>query len=175
MKKVAANTVLSHPLAGLPVVGKVAHEADMRVTPRSRIRYKVVIFETQHCLLQFWGHFFRYQLPDNALAAVRDVSTTVWGPANGGTEYLRVDPKYFAVVGLVDRHITTNVLAHEAAHLAYAYDRRMGKRNPFIDPHNHEEQLAYPVGIITQQLTDLLVKLHDTGVVHSCREGENLH
>lgn len=131
----------------------IKHAADLRAPYLgTRLRLKLLVFRDVADLRQFWKKAMgRGELGRRVIGCVNDLRATVYGkPDYTKPVRVEVDARYYAVLALVaGRGTNVEVVAHEAVHAAYAFDRRLGKRNRFIDPNQGEECIAYPAGHIT--------------------------
>lgn len=58
-----------------------------------------------------------------------------------------VDKRYFCLVLLCEGDISAEILAHEAVHVGFAWDRRTRGESVFTDKDNYEENICYPAGL----------------------------
>lgn len=139
--------------------------ANVKVTSGSRLTMKLFVFENKTDLKYFWRHGLGFgNLGARCIGVVRNLNNEVMS-FNGDktSSFLEVDPVYFAFMGLVKKTATTEVIAHESVHAAFAYVERLGNRLNWPDKnHNPEEKLCYPVGRIAQGVSDLIKELNET-------------
>ena len=79
-------------------------------------------------------------------------------PEEGDLEWTRseVDRRYFCLVGLVEGHLTAEVITHEAVHVGFAWDIRTRGSGPFEDPHNPEENVCYLAGRFVNEVLTVI-------------------
>lgn len=158
-----------HPIpedwSGCPCEGLIL---DRDVTPiygRSRLRLKLLIFDTPENLRTAWKEFLGRPEEDvgECMGMVTGLMTEVYNFEEDGREdhYLSVDPKYFAVMGLCEPYLLSEVVCHECVHAGFAYHYRVGGRSPFCLPEwQHEEAVCYPTGHMFRMICHIL---HDEG------------
>lgn len=143
----------------MPKVGKlVLHEYSIGLTKHARLRAKVLVFRNALAMHRFWNTVLcRSDLRTSAGAVSSigrtaerwDKSTQSWIP----TSTMLVDHRYYCVIGLREDRLQPEILAHEAVHAAFCYERRVGRNVwGFAAKDCDEERIAYPAGKITQQL-----------------------
>lgn len=153
--------------AKLRGVGLVA-ERDFTITKGSRLFAKVLVFKDMASLIAGWYKLF-YNLFSGesgnlgkvCYGAVNDISEERRPFSRRGEEReYRVDPNYFCVMGLVQGHLTAEVVAHECMHAGFAYARRKGRRNVFLTKsvayEECEEKVCYPAGRLTLKIASWL-------------------
>jgi hypothetical protein len=141
---------------------RATHEFDIAPSPHSRLRCKVLVFrdvkDLQHC----WSRGpLRSGASRGCLGIVNalgyhKVDYQKGGPEEGTNHRHFVDPRYFAVMGLSVTHIGTEITTHEAIHAAFAYAKRIGRKDacqPALD--NDEESVCYPAGRMHSQLAKM--------------------
>lgn len=141
----------------LPGVDRAVLVRDIAVTRGSRLRMKLLVFRNNRDLCWFWRYGLdRSPLCRRTFGVVSDLSFEVISFKKGGNEsrHLRVDPRYFAVMGLIRKAVNVEVVCHEAMHVGFAYARRRGfscdvwpgaKDMP-------EENICYPAGRIANNV-----------------------
>lgn len=152
LKRGLPRTWANHPNAK----GLIA-ETDIAVTGGARLRAKALLFKTPRDLRRFWPKALGLTELGKAVGAVHSLMSQVesFGP-KGYCVSIEADPRYFCVIGLVTGYCNVEVLAHEAVHAGYAYEKRV-KRSPFAGIHDlDEERVAYPVGRIASSLATWL-------------------
>lgn len=159
MKLVHTKHPLPREFRWHPNMRRLAHEADLRITPGAKLCAKLLVFHDQRGLLRFWKFALDYQLDEDCHGAVNSLCYQVIDIKPGQPERSRlvVDPRYFCVIGLVKRRLSMEVICHEAVHAAYAFAKR-GARAPW-DKHAKdfdEEGIAYPAGIIARRINAAL-------------------
>lgn len=120
---------LPHNCAGLPGADRALGIWDVRVTPRSRLHLKVLVFRTQRDLRRFWRiGLGKYLGP--CLGAVNLLVEDRIDLKDGRVVERIVDARYFAVMGLVLRHCCQEVVTHESVHAAIGYAARSTRAWP---------------------------------------------
>lgn len=78
--------------------------------------------------------------------------------ASGNTveECIERDRRYFCIVLLAERYLTAEILAHEAVHVGFAWDRRTAGESKYSDPDNAEENVCYPAGIFLNEVLSFI-------------------
>jgi len=79
-----------------------------------------------------------------------DAKTGLWVPS------VSVDRRYFCLVLLCEGDMTAEILAHEAVHVGFAWDRRTSGASRFTDKGNFEENICYPAGIFVDQVLSFI-------------------
>lgn len=154
--------------AGLPGAVRALGIWDVRVTPRSRLRLKVLVFRTQLDMRRFWsmGLGRHRQRLGPCLGAVNLLVTDRIDQETGRVVERMVDGRYFAVMGLVLRHCCQEVVTHESVHAAIGYaarstrawpsgpDHETGKRGVGLrDPgESANEAVCYAAGRIAERV-----------------------
>lgn len=128
-------------------------ELDIRVRSRSRLWAKALMFDSNRNLRRFWKDILAR--PDTCRATkgiVTQLRETV--VRQDGTTHLRVDPRYFCIIGLIAGYCGMEIVTHESVHAAFAYYKRTRGRTdlwPGSDV-NEEEDVCYPAGRIASAL-----------------------
>lgn len=147
---------------------RATHEFDLAPSGRSRLRLKVLVFESlrdlQHCWLKgpLKSGASRGCLGIVNSLGFHKVDYSKGGPPEGTNHRHFVDARYFAVMGLSATHLGTEITTHECIHAAFAYAKRIGGKHacaPVME--NDEERVCYPAGTLHRKLN---VKLWDTGL-----------
>lgn len=135
----------------------VRAEFDVRVTARSRLFAKVLVFETNRELCRFWRDGLgKGRLGSRTLGAVNGMICERVD-CRGGREVRRrplVDPRYFCVMGFVRSALCMEVIAHESVHAAFAYASRARWGSPWRGYADEmpEELVCYPAGAIAREI-----------------------
>lgn len=137
-------------------------EADIMPRRYGRLAAKLLIFETPKHLRSFWKQISEYDLGKDCLGAVNGLSVQVEDFREGdkfpSAVFMRGDPRYFCVIGLVKGHLGAEIVTHEAVHAGFAYEKRL-KRNTFGEVGSFdEERVAYPAGAIASAINDFCHK-----------------
>lgn len=124
------------------------HQSDIKVLPNSRLRAKVLFFTKQRDLVEFWKSISPHLSMKGAWAVVTRLAFTK-ASFDGVRERVveMVDPRYFCVMGFCIKHLSMEVITHEAVHAAYAYASRVKYPWPNASE-NDEELVCYPAGRI---------------------------
>lgn len=154
-KKGLPKSVRSHPKAR-----GIVSAADVFVTRSARLRLKVVVFEKAADLRHFWREVLgSSDLGKRCIGAVSSLGYERVDRAGRST--LMVDPRYFAIMGLVKGHLTMEVITHESVHAAFSYARRQMRDLWVSSSDIEEERVCYPAGIIAKRIN---VYLHEEGL-----------
>lgn len=134
------------------------------ITIHGRLTLKVVVFEKQRDMVHFWTEVLgKPHLGRRTLGAVNALSHEIITitPGKPDRSTLWVDPRYFAIMGLVHGHLNMEIVTHESVHAAFCYAKRC-KRTPWAHHAEFdEEEVAYPAGRIARALN---AYLHDEGL-----------
>ena len=129
---------------------------DICVRVHGRLFLKVVVFESEKAMRIFWN---KAVSPDSGWTkgtsgVVSELSMDVVKFTKAGEVHMKeVDPRYFAIMGLIRGRTDDEVLAHESVHAGFAYARRLGKRSRFYEKHGlDDEMVCYPAGRISAAL-----------------------
>lgn len=135
-------------------------EGWLKMSKYSKLELRIFVFNNKKNLKKFWRkHINPYENISNNFLAVTNPLAYKARYMKGGKEYTSCffDRNYFSVVAFTVDNLTLEIIAHEAAHCAMHYAKRMGPRNIFFDCMElDEEQVCYPVGIITSLLVKFL-------------------
>jgi hypothetical protein len=160
MRVTHSPTPLPRLFSGIPRWGDLIRaEGRIRLTGRSRLHAKVLLFAKNIELRRFWVNALGSDgASRNTLGIVTSMGYEVI--SNVGTPQERsrmeVDPRYFAVIGLIQGHTTPEIIAHEAGHAAFAFAKRQ-KRNLWL-PRGafDEEDICYPLGKLAAGIAELV-------------------
>jgi hypothetical protein len=121
-------------------------EADLKIHRYSRLRAKLIVFESKTAMVRNWKAASGHNLK-KAAGFVNKLSEHVFSYPGGDKELhtYRCDPRYFCVVGLVKSWLGMEVISHEATHVAYAYQERTRHKWAHADE-SPEENICYPAG-----------------------------
>ena len=146
----------------------IEHEYSVKVSRRSRLRLKVCIFKDWKAMDDFFTRALGR--PGSICRFTHGVCSKL---DNYGTSYKTKIPqdfvvrdrKYFAMIGLLEKHLNMEVIIHEAVHAGIAYGSRCRSRR-WTDPENHsdEELICYPAGYIASQL---ITQFQEEGLLQS--------
>lgn len=147
--------------AKLPGADKAILIGDVKVTPYSRLRMKLLVFKSRRDLRAFWKQGLGTSLiGPRMLGVVSDLACEVihWpgGRADADDRYLEVDPTFFAVMGLLTRHLTVDVITHECVHAGLAYVSRSRGGEHWSGMEHPDERLCYPIGRLACGVNRLL-------------------
>lgn len=148
----------AHP-KGTAILG----EADVRIY-RSKLWAKILVFPNPESMRRFWKDALGRDMGNTGVGLCSELGYTVEhfpkkGQRQKPTER-RVDPRYYAVIGLSLGHIYVDTVAHECTHAAFAYARRVGNTSSYRKEarDNNDEFICYPVGDLTHAVHEFLVK-----------------
>lgn len=156
IKKVLNPTPLPLRWKSIKVVKPAIWVGDILATNGSRLRLKLLVFNK----LRDLKAFYRWLKPGMEIGNCRGccirLETEVIDFKDGKHErnYLRCDPRYYAVMCLLRHHLTTNIIVHEAVHAGIALAERSTK--VWDRSGNWEEQLCYPTGRIAAEIVRAL-------------------
>lgn len=122
---------------------------------RNGLKAKTLIFKTNRDLCYFWKHGLGLgNLGRYCNGAVNSLAIHHHDPVTMECNAVEVDKNFFCVIGLIQKHMTNEVLAHEAGHAAIHYHQRVnGNKNIWEKTHqSKDEGLCYPLGIIAHHL-----------------------
>lgn len=121
---------------------------------------KLLVFKNTRDLRYFWAHGLGLtDLGRFCRGAVNSMACEVVKFYKDGSEsspVLEVDRRYFAVMGLVQTHLTMEIVCHEAVHAGFAYERRQKRKFWPGQEELDEEGVCYPVGRIATGVNRLL-------------------
>lgn len=134
-------------------------EADVTVTPGARIAAKLLVFRNNAAMRTFWRRALGCRggraICRRTLGAVHTPATE-WTEHPSEQKWMEVDRRYFCVIGLIQTHLTMEVITHEAGHAAFAYVSRQ-RRIMFEPARQHDEEgICYPLGIIARGINMIL-------------------
>lgn len=162
MRLVCSKRGLPHVFEGHPAGRGIVLERDIRLGAHARLHAKLLVFSGVGMMQRFWRVALgKSALGPRCLGAVTSLSRRHENPARG-TCWLEVDPRYFCVIGLVQRHLCMNVICHEAVHAGWAYARRRARSwwdEAIRD--NDEERVCYPAGLIAAAINRAV---HEAGL-----------
>lgn len=154
----------NHPKAGKGIIC----EGEIRVSGGSRLRAKLLVFKTNKQMRMFFKNVLDREgsvCPKTlgiccALSTVREKYAK--GEAKPVWEIYEVDPRYFCVVCLLERHLTLEIISHESVHAGFAYVSRQNQKQwvkgeDVLD----EEEICYPAGRVVAGICALL---HEQGL-----------
>lgn len=147
-----------HPKARHLVIA----EADLRPSPRARLRAKLVVVRSGRDLGRFWTQVLgRGGLGRHCYGVVSALGRSAEKVDDQGRSYDRrwiCDPRYFCIIGLCATHLSMEVISHEAVHAGFCYARRRAK-DPWNDDRElGEEHVCYPAGAIAAEINRFLYK-----------------
>lgn len=150
MRTVHSKRTLPRCWRNHPACKHLVLEQDIAVSPRSRLRAKLLVFDG----VRHMRRFIKTALGWNGAKAgafCQKLSVDVLTVHKDGreTKLTKRDPRYFAIIVLAKNRLFLEYVVHEANHAAFEYaDRvnRMGRWPDDID--NSEERVCYPTGRI---------------------------
>lgn len=133
-------------------------DADIQLTRGSRLRAKLLVFDTPKSLRQFWlKGLGRSDLGRGCLGAVSSLSLECCHfPAKGQKQrppHIECDPRYFCIIGLCKGHLTMEIICHEAVHAGFSYAKRQMRQMWPNEKECGEEGVCYPSGVIASEIT----------------------
>lgn len=161
MRLVHAKRRLPKCWAGLPGARGIVFEGDIRIRA-SRLRAKLLVFDRATSLRAFWkGPMGKGELGRGCLGAVNQLrmDVMVFNPGRPERCYIEADARYFCVIGLIQTHLSMEIICHEAIHAGFAYAKRV-RRSPWDAQARHfdEEAVCYPAGRIAGAINRALYK-----------------
>lgn len=156
IKRVPNPKPLPSRWKSINVVKPAVWVGDILTTNSSRLSLKLLVFNT----LKDLRRFYRWLKPGmeigNCKGCCIRLETEIIDFKDGVRErnYLRCDPRYYAVMCLLRQHLTTNIIVHEAVHAGIALAERSTK--VWDRSGNWEEQLCYPTGRIAANIVHAL-------------------
>jgi hypothetical protein len=157
---IANKRGLPRSFAGHPKAKGLVTEADIWPHRCGRIAAKLLVFDRAVSLRKFWNQAVKRDLGRGCVGAVNSLleERVNFSSSPKGVSTLHGDPTYFCLIGLAVGHLTTEIIAHEAVHAAFAYEKRVSL-NPWGDVGDFdEERVAYPAGRIAAAIHDHLSK-----------------
>jgi hypothetical protein len=129
-----------HPLppGAAPFPG-LLHCADLRIKPRGRLRFKLLVFSNSTTMKCWWFKAMGRRLGHGCRGAVNQLMIE-----HGDS--VEVDPRYFCAVALCRYSLTMGIITHEACHIGFAYAARVAGTPWNCDRDNPEERVCYPAG-----------------------------
>lgn len=125
------------------------------VMPHGDLRAKLLIFAAQRNLRDFWKKHVNGKDPGPCLGCVSGLYAEMI--PDEGRNYLAVDPSYFACIGLIRKHLTTDVIAHEAVHAAFAFTKRQSRSPWDVYAKQHDEEaICYPTGWLAGNIAEFI-------------------
>jgi hypothetical protein len=133
----------------------VVAENDIKLTPKSRLAAKLLVFKNRKALNAFWANCLGRPMGFGALGAVNALATEHVGPE--GVAFIECDPRYFCVIGLVIGHLSMEIITHESVHAGFAFANRH-KRDFWVPQTDEfcEEDVCYPAGRIAKRINAFL-------------------
>ena len=133
----------------------VAAQCDVSPCPRGRLFAKVLMFRTLRDLRRWWPKNMGSLIPGSC-ASVQGLYT--WKETIDGKgrvicrRILKLDRRYFCVMGFSRTQLNMEVISHESVHAGFCYAKRV-RRTPWEAARDcDEEHVAYPAGSIAQAI-----------------------
>ena len=160
MKFIQRKRQLPRTFARHPHAQGLVAEADITLHRRGRLAAKLLVFKGPLALRRFWKLAVSdASLGRRCLGAVNSLAQESGRPTkDGGVKWDRMigDRRYFCVIGLCVGGLSMEIIAHEAVHAGFCYERRV-KRNLFGEACDFdEERIAYPAGAIAAAINRFL-------------------
>jgi hypothetical protein len=152
--------------AGMPGADKALYIGDIGIFRRSRLRMKLMVFGSKPHLRQFWSRTLGHDIGRDCLGVVNNLASEHIAFDRGRERrWLEVDPVYFSVMGLLQDHLTTEIIVHESVHAAFNYAMRMKGRHDWMGVDDlPEEEICYPAGKIAQLVTHVVCEYPKTAL-----------
>jgi hypothetical protein len=152
---------LPRSFSGHPAAGGLVAESDIAITPRGRLRAKLLVFEHPKSLRRFWKEALgKGDLGRGCLGAVTALAQEV--RFLDGKRFACVDPRYFCVIGLTLGNLSMEVITHECVHAGFAFAKRHAKDYWVSQSDDYdEEDVCYPTGRLARRINTFL---HDNGL-----------
>lgn len=152
-----------------PQIKGLVAETDIGVSRTARLKAKVLIFKKPSDLRHFWRVVLKKgDLGNGCLGCVQSMGIIASRPQEQGPdidERWIADPRYFCIIGLIQGHLTMEIITHESVHAGFAYAARQQRRQ-WVRAHGDldEEQVCYPAGAIAASINRFIhkKKLYDT-------------
>lgn len=139
-----------------PGADRALYISDIGITGRRGLQMKLIVFRNNRDLVNFWKKTMKSnQLTKDTRGVVDQLRTTHENPGTGKV-WMEVDPRYFAVMGLLVTHLGQEIIAHESVHAGFAYAKRMGSKSRWYDSDNEEEEVCYAAGKIASAVNHVL-------------------
>jgi len=133
---------------------------DLSIT-NSRLKAKLLVFETPKDLCAFWRDVLKFKtLGRYTLGAVNSLSISYAPKAEPlNPQRMEVDPRFFCIIGLCRKHLSMEIISHESVHAGFAFALRKMKA-PWVKEikDTKEEAVAYPAGRIAAAINRVLHK-----------------
>jgi hypothetical protein len=148
----------------------LVYQADVAVSKASTLRAKVLLFKDLPHLHGFWKTALDRPTPHpDTLALCNPLTTTVYFCKVKGRPQrppeVRVDPRYFCVLGFAQGHLTPEYIVHESIHAGFAYSRRVRGGHRWLDDDvEGEERICYPAGRVADAI---IRRFHKGGFFHA--------
>ncbi len=157
MKKRISTTPYPGRWRDMPGIRNCPLLFDVRLSQRTKLAAKVLVFEKRRDLHRAWRMVFDSVLSRDCYGVCRHLSELVVFP-DGRPDVLEVDPQYYCVIGLCRERLTVEAITHECVHAAFAYsNRKSGKFEWKIDDTDmDEEEICYPAGRIAAAIVKTL-------------------
>lgn len=163
------DDALPRTFAGHPEGKRVFAETDIKVTPRGRLRMKLLIFRNSRDLCLFWKRALGEDIGSAQMqgyvtrgaVSARAYELLSFRDGKESALQLKADPRYFAVMGLLKTHLSMEIITHESVHAGIAYEKRH-RKDFWVDVGNlDEENICYPAGRIAAAINRYL---HDNNL-----------
>lgn len=153
MRVVCSRKPIPRLWRGLPGASKAVHICTIYALRGSRLGLKLLVFRTRKDLRAFWKKSIGSDLGPHCHGAVNSLGCEriKFLPHGREIRALEVDPRYYAVMGLVAGSLSLEVVVHESVHAAFAYFKRTGARNLWHEAGGlDEEGVCYPAGLLAE-------------------------
>ena len=133
-------------------------ERDVCPVNNSRLKLKLLVFKNKKDLQKFWKKRLQRDIGNACVGAVTPLGYEVIN-FETNVNYLCVDKKYFAIMGLCKTHLSMEVVCHESMHAGIAYAKRTKYKDFWKNIGDLDEELiCYPSGRIATNINTILHK-----------------
>lgn len=159
MKLIVAKRGIPRCFSRHPAARGVVAERDLTITRRGRLAAKLLVFRRQLDLAHFWNKGLHSSIGPRCRGVVHALCHEVITIKPGKPErrHIAADPRYYCVIGLLQGHLTMEVICHESVHVGFAHAKRI-RRTPWdeLAKEFDEEAIAYPTGAIASAINRAL-------------------
>ncbi len=142
-----------------PLDPRILNAADIQIS-RGKLRLKVLVFAKPAHMQAFWKRYLGRPVGKTCIGVVSRLYYQQEAFMQPGrvVRSVRVDPRYYAVMGLCVEKLTTEIIVHESLHAAMAFVARTHRHGRLWseDGDIGEEEIAYPLGRIVSELNNWL-------------------
>lgn len=144
-----------------PAAKGIVGEAEIRVSGGSRLRAKLIVFESNKAMARFFKDALDKSgvVTPDTMGICCPLTAEVFKIEKDGTEsghFWEVDPRYFCLIGLLKDHLRMEIITHEAVHAGFAYAARQNCKQWVKGDVLDEEEVCYPAGRIASFINQFL-------------------